>query len=143
MLFTTWGEIISVLLFIIIQDFVFYGYHRLMHTKSLYSKFHYVHHSNKVPNSWCANISHKLDSNLESLIFILPGLIVPLNYKLLHTLVLITQIWKNIIHESKLRFKLKYINNPCNHLVHHQFENYNYGFWTTIPDRLFRTEFVY
>ena len=137
-------NILSIILYIMIQDVIFYGYHRLMHTDYFFNKFHYVHHQNIIPNSSCSVHSHIINSNLKSFILVLPIFIIPLKCNILYILLFITQIWNIIIHESKFRFNIKYINTPGNHLVHHMYRNlsYNYSFWTKIPDIIFGTNFT-
>lgn len=134
-------NIISIASYFIIQDFLFYGYHRLMHTNYLYIKFHKKHHEHIIPNSTSYNYSHIIDENIKNISLILPIFIIQFNRDTIYLLLIITQIWDIIIHESKFRFKVKYINTPGNHLVHHMYKNntYNCGYWTIIPDIIFRT----
>jgi len=134
---------LSIILYFIIQDFLFYGYHRLMHTKYFFNKYHYKHHEIIVPNSLSANHSNIIDENLKNISLTLPIFIIQLNNNTIYLLLIVTQIWDIIIHESKLRFKIKYINTPVSHLVHHMYKNnsYNCGYWTIIPDLIFGTNF--
>ena len=137
-------SVVSIILYFVIQDFIFYGYHRLMHTKYFFNKYHYIHHQKTIPNSFSSVHLHRLDSNLESFVLTLPIFIIPLKCTTLYMLLFTTQIWNIIIHESKFRFNIKYINTPGNHLVHHMYRDrsYNYSYWTTIPDIIFGTKFT-
>ncbi|KAL6052878.1 Methylsterol monooxygenase 2-2 [Balamuthia mandrillaris] len=59
----------------VIEDFVFYFSHRLLHTKYLYKRIHKVHHQHKAPFSWAAEYAHPLEMFFSN---ILPMVIGPM-----------------------------------------------------------------
>lgn len=134
-------------LMIVIHDTYFYWIHRLMHHKKLFTLFHLVHHKSTNPSPLAAYAFHPLEAIVESGIFILLLLIMPLNdYHLL--VFFICSLAYNVY--GHLGFELypkgfskhwlgKWINTSVNHNQHHQFFKGNYGLYFTFWDRVMGT----
>lgn len=127
--------LIKLLIAIIIQDIGYYMYHRLMHHKYFYNKWHKYRHQ-KITTSWGAISYSIVESNIENIILMLPIFLIRMNPYYFHGLLILARIWNAINYESTFRYNLTIFKSPVSHLIHNQFENYNYGFWTNICDMI-------
>ncbi|GGD47905.1 sterol desaturase [Emticicia aquatilis] len=138
---------IAFILMIVIHDTYFYWMHRLMHDKRLFKLFHLVHHKSTNPTPLAAYAFHPLEAIVESGIFVLLLLIMPLNdYHLV--VFFICSLAYNVY--GHLGFELypkgfsrnwfgKWINTSVNHNLHHQYFKGNYGLYFTFWDRTMGT----
>jgi sterol desaturase/sphingolipid hydroxylase (fatty acid hydroxylase superfamily) len=134
-------------LMLLMHDTYFYWMHRLMHHPRLFKWFHLVHHRSGNPSPWAAYAFHPLEAVVESLIFVIFLLTIPVHA--LHlTLFFIFSLVYNVY--GHLGFELypkwfsrhwfgKWINTSISHNMHHQFFKGNYGLCFTIWDRLMNT----
>ncbi|MBL4708115.1 MAG: sterol desaturase family protein [Flavobacteriales bacterium] len=143
---------IQLLIFFVLQDFVQWFTHTLLHRIPLLWNFHKVHHSVKemgfaahLRYHWMENILYK---PLKTLAIILLGGFEPEQAYIIH---FITIALGHLNHSNiKLTYgPLKYIiNNPVMHLYHHAYHlpeaknGVNYGISLSIWDYLFRTNYV-
>ncbi len=135
------------IMMIFIHDTYFYWIHRLMHHKNLFKLFHAVHHKSINPSPLAAYAFHPLEAIIESGIFVLLLLIMPLHdYHLL--VFFICSLAYNVY--GHLGFELypkgfsrnwfgKWLNTSVNHNLHHQYFKGNYGLYFTFWDRIMGT----
>ena len=131
---------------LLVDDFVYYWFHRLSHEIRFLWNFHVVHHSSNqynlsvaVRQSWFSGIAHW--------IFYVPiGFLgFPLwAFVTMHGLNLIYQFWIHTKLVNKLPFGLEGVfNTPSHHRVHHgvndQYLDKNYAGIFIVWDRLFGT----
>ena len=130
--------LLKILIALTIQDFSYYGFHRLMHTISFYKNYHKDRHQ-RITTSWAARSGSIFESNVENVILMLPIFLLKMNKFHFHCLFVLSHIWNTLNYESTFRYYLKCIRTPVDHLVHNQFMQYNFALWTVIPDRIFGT----
>lgn len=130
-----------------IQDFYFYWMHRTVHKDGLYDTVHRVHHLSVNPSPFAAFAFHPLEAVLE-IGFIVPlALVMPLTFKALFWVSLLSLLYNvyghlgyEIMPNWLARTPLgKLFNTATYHNQHHRTYRYNYGLYTTVWDRLFRT----
>jgi sterol desaturase/sphingolipid hydroxylase (fatty acid hydroxylase superfamily) len=118
-----WAQLIVLLLVI---DFAFYVFHRIMHSTKPLWLFHAVHHAASRPNPMLQNRGHIVDQALFttlSLPFLLAILGAP--PPVFFTYVMIDQFWDYFQHSDiKVNLgPLKYvISTPQYHRIHHSLE---------------------
>jgi Delta7-sterol 5-desaturase len=147
---TEYGWAYAILAFplmILMHDTYFYWIHRLMHHPALFRLFHLVHHKSNNPSPWAAYAFHPLEAVLESLIFVIFLLIIPvhsLHLKFFFIFSLVYNVYGHLGYElypknfSKHWFG-RWINTSVAHNMHHQYFNGNYGLYFTFWDRVMGT----
>ena len=136
------GQIIC---FMFILDFWFYVVHRIMHTKYIYSIVHKRHHLSTNPSPFAANSVHPFESIFDSIFIIFVSFFLPVHPLAIFIFVSISSIWNTIGHLGYEIFPKsvtqsmfgKYLNFPTVHNQHHKLFLYNFGYYTTIWDRIF------
>ncbi|MCL6295108.1 sterol desaturase family protein [Jejuia spongiicola] len=144
---------IQLLVFFLIQDFVQWFTHVLLHRYNILWKFHKVHHSVKemgfaahLRYHWMENIFYK---PLKVLVVMLLGGFEPEQAFIVH-FIAITIGHLNHANVKLTYGYLKYIfNNPVMHLYHHAFtlpnvrkNGVNFGISLSIWDYLFKTNYI-
>ena len=66
-------------LMLLMHDTYFYWAHRLMHHPWLFKMIHLVHHKSTNPSPWAAYAFHPLEAIVESLIFVIFLLTIPIH----------------------------------------------------------------
>lgn len=124
---------------VLIIDFANYAFHRSMHHKMLYSRFHSLHHSNHNPQSWTDSTLTDLgDWIVSSLIFICPLMLLGATPGVLLSLTWVT-VQVQLNHSGYLLPKLPFVISSLEHTYHHWYYDCNYSELTTIPDMIFGT----
>jgi sterol desaturase/sphingolipid hydroxylase (fatty acid hydroxylase superfamily) len=136
---------------IVMHDTYFYWTHRLMHVPWLFRHVHRTHHHSRNPTPWAAYSFSPIEAVIESLIFPLVVLILPMHPAAV-MLFLGWQILFNVIGHagfeyhpqrflgSPMRFL---VNTPTNHIMHHQVPVGNYGLYFNVWDRIMATNSVH
>lgn len=132
---------------LLLHDTYFYWMHRLMHHPRLFKIIHLVHHRSTNPSPWAAYAFHPIEAIIESLIFVIFLLTIPI-----HTIHLMLFFIFSLIYNvyGHLGFELyprgfdkhwlgRWINTSVCHNQHHQYFKGNYGLYFTIWDRLMGT----
>jgi sterol desaturase/sphingolipid hydroxylase (fatty acid hydroxylase superfamily) len=145
-----YGWIYAILAFplmLVLHDTYFYWAHRLMHHPRLFRWFHLVHHKSSNPSPWAAYAFHPLEAIVESLIFVIFLLTIPVHSIHLSLFFIFSLVYNVYGH---LGFELypkgfsrhwlgKWINTSVSHNMHHQFFKGNYGLYFTFWDRWMKT----
>lgn len=145
-----YGTIYFILAFplmILMHDTFFYWAHRGMHNPWLFKKIHLVHHKSTNPSPWASYAFHPLEAIVESMIFVIFLLTIPIHP--IHLMVffvfsLVYNVYGHLGFElypkgfSKHWFG-KWMNTSVSHNLHHQYFKGNYGLYFTIWDRLMGT----
>lgn len=66
-------------LMFLMHDTYFYWAHRIMHHPWLFKKIHLIHHKSTNPSPWAAYAFHPFEAIVESLIFVIFLLIIPMH----------------------------------------------------------------
>jgi sterol desaturase/sphingolipid hydroxylase (fatty acid hydroxylase superfamily) len=138
------GQIIAML---VIHDFYFYCIHRSMHSRILYRWFHEVHHRSLSPTPWAAFSFHPLEALIESAVVYVFLFSFPMHLGALFVfqfLSLLVNVYGHLGYDItpvswRGHWLLRFLNTTRNHHWHHQRFNGNFGFYTTLWDRLFGT----
>jgi len=133
--------VISPILYLLLQDFIFYFMHRLVHTPMMYKKIHYIHHKFRYPTSWAGRISNVIDSNLENIAFTFPALVLPINIYLWQMCLVFSSFWGNFLHDSTNKISIPYLNDNTDHCLHHYYgeQNCNFAYYFNHCDKIFGT----
>ncbi|MEM9616424.1 MAG: sterol desaturase family protein [Pseudomonadota bacterium] len=146
--YVTWTfpiTIWTVLLTVLVADFVYYWEHRFAHQVRVFWTQHAVHHSSRYMNITVAVRFGPLESIL-SILFHLPLVFIGFPPALIFFGIIVVQAYQVWIHTEligKLGVVDDILNTPANHRVHHgcdeKYIDMNYGGILIIWDRLFGT----
>ncbi|KAK0997229.1 c-5 sterol desaturase [Friedmanniomyces endolithicus] len=125
--------------FLIFTDFLIYWIHRGLHSKLLYRHLHKPHHKWIMPTPFASHAFHPLDGYAQSVPYHLFPFLFPLHKGAYLALFTFVQIWTVMIHDGEYVANSLLINGAACHTMHHLYFNYNYGQFTTISDRVFRS----
>lgn len=139
--------LLSYVIVFFIHDTYFYWTHRLMHHKWFYNSFHKVHHLSKKPTPLAAFSFHPLEALVESMVFVLIAMFMPVHFSVLIIFNLFSLFMNVYGHlgfsmftEKQLNtFPLKLFGHSTHHSWHHQFYRGNYGFYLQFWDRIMGT----
>jgi sterol desaturase/sphingolipid hydroxylase (fatty acid hydroxylase superfamily) len=140
------ASIIAILCYLLLSDFFYYWFHRLQHTRLLWSQ-HRLHHSDKHLNVLTTHRHHWLEEPLRVMIMILPmSLIFEIRTVHLVVLTIIITQWVYLLH-ANLRLSFgpltSIIAGPQYHRIHHSIEaghrNKNFATYFPVWDILFGT----
>ncbi len=134
-------------LMMLVHDTYFYWTHRMMHHPTIFKAFHLVHHKSINPSPWAAYSFHPLEAVIESGIFLVLLMIMPI-YKLHLFFFFLFMILYNVY--GHLGWELypknfnrhwlgKWVNTSINHNQHHQHFKGNYGLYFLWWDRWMKT----
>jgi sterol desaturase/sphingolipid hydroxylase (fatty acid hydroxylase superfamily) len=134
---------VSALLVAILHDFYFYWVHRALHHKSLYARFHKIHHMSLQPSPWASFSFHPVESVLNAVFLPVVVLILPLHPLILlfHlTLMTVSAIINHLGFELYPSSWGGHIVGAYHHSEHHRVFRSNYGLFFTWWDRICKTE---
>ena len=130
-----------ILLHVAYDEFFTYWFHRLLHHPRIYRGLHSIHHKSKAVTPFTGFAFHPLDAFIQAMpvftsCYFLP---IPIDLVLAHGL--LTSLWAISIHDNVNLFPFKGILYAGSHSIHHfpWGENYNYGKFTSVCDRLYGT----
>jgi len=136
-----------VLLLLVIHDAYFYWAHRLTHWGPLFRLFHHVHHRSLNPTPFAAFAFHPVESAIQYGFIPIAALLLPIPLWPLFAFGIVMTA-ANIYGHSGLELMPKSFMRfaPCrllltatHHDLHHSSVHYNFGFYTSIWDRLMGT----
>jgi lathosterol oxidase len=118
-----------------------------MHHPKLYKKFHYIHHKSIYPTPFAAFSFNATEAIVESTVFILIAMIIPVHISVLIIFTLFSLIMNVYGHmgmdvlpeKVQESWPLKYINHPTHHAWHHRHFNGNYGLYLKMWDKIMGT----
>ena len=131
----------------LIYDFYFYITHVIMHDKRLFNIFHLVHHQSKEINPVTSLSMHPLEAIINHGALLLLFFIFPIHTSHVYLWVVVTITYTTYLHLGMELFPNKFLQTKVGKLVytttahaeHHLKFKGNYGFYTLIWDRLFKT----
>ncbi|WP_416150358.1 sterol desaturase family protein [Salipaludibacillus sp. HK11] len=139
-----WLDIVVLLL---IMDFLMYVFHRFAHMKKLYPFIHQTHHSFEDPRPITLFALNPLENLGFGLLWIVVLCIYPASWIGIAGYLFLNVVYGLIAHLGVEPFPSWWVKHPLSkwiststyHTQHHHQENYNFGFYTVIWDRLFKT----
>eukprot|EP00055_Hartaetosiga_balthica_P005441 m.15965 g.15965 ORF g.15965 m.15965 type:complete len:323 (+) comp4549_c0_seq1:164-1132(+) len=139
----TWVDfLIGVVGFYVIHDFAFYSMHRLWHTSLFYKWSHHIHHSCRPTTTFAASAADAFEISFTGYISVLlPAFILPISARTFIFLDITSHFWSIYVHNNDAHEYGFFLYDPHDHNVHHYYgqQNFNFGLFTQIPDRLFGT----
>lgn len=140
-----WYFLFSVVAYALLFDLYFYWTHRWLHLRPLYKAVHQVHHRAENTDVYALYYFHPAESAIYALAHVFIVLLLPL-----HPLaIVLALIWIDlqnwILHwgyelcPAVWRRRLWFFSTAEFHFQHHQGVHGNFGYFTTLWDRLGRT----
>ena len=138
----------SLMLGILVSDFLGWFHHWVRHKVPLLWEFHTVHHSQRELNIFTDTRYHMLEYLFSKTIVAFPLMMFSVDYHGI-TLILVVHIWFTRLYHGNIRSNfgvLRYVFvTPQSHRVHHSIEerhwNKNFGVLLSIWDRMFGTQY--
>jgi sterol desaturase/sphingolipid hydroxylase (fatty acid hydroxylase superfamily) len=117
------SQLLSLLVYLVILDFVAYWLHRWQHRVTFWWALHSLHHSQRNMTFWTDNRNHLLDDVLINGIFALVALLIGVPPAAFVTIVVATRVVESLAH-ANLKLGFGRIGNnllvsPQFHRVHH------------------------
>lgn len=137
----------SFLLAILVHDTWFYWTHRLLHSVRTLRASHRIHHESTNPTPWTAYSFSSIEAILQSLIFPLLFVLLPLHL-LAFALFLIWMMTWNVVNHAGFEYTRPWMTRgalgrlwmtPTGHVMHHEQGDGNFGLYFTFWDRLMGT----
>jgi lathosterol oxidase len=143
----SWFILIDFLILFLAMDLLMYVFHYIIHKTWLYKAIHGLHHEAVNPKPIDLFILHPLETINFGALWLLLLLLSAFNIYAIVIYLMINVLFGMIGHlgmeplSTALRNKpfLKYLGTSSFHHQHHQDITHNFGFYTSIWDRLFGT----
>ena len=134
----------QLLVLILVVDFWMYVFHKLAHSKWLYPLIHQRHHEHVSVNVFSLFVLSPFESLGFGLMLIAILMSYPFHYISVGLYFLINVIWGTIGHFNRVGRVAhtgwtSWLGTASFHNTHHLKPHANFGFYTTIWDRLFHT----
>jgi len=143
-----WWHPVSLLLFLLLHDTWFYWTHRALHSPSLFSRFHAVHHASRPPTAWAAMSFHPGEALSGA--FVIPALVfvIPVHVAVLGLVLAIMTVMGVANHMGWEMFPRWLVRGRAgamlitasHHQRHHQLYAGNYGLYFRLWDRVCGTD---
>lgn len=139
--------ILEVLVLTLIMDFLMYVFHRSVHFLRYFRKVHERHHEHESTNLLSLFVLHPIESIGFGLMML--GVIMLFHFSVvgISLYLILNSLWGTVGHlnhsvlpQSWLKIARKgYLCTSEFHYLHHQNPDYNFGFYTSVWDVLFKT----
>ncbi len=117
---------VSLLMYLLIFDFVEYVYHRAQHRYEWFWALHAVHHSQRQMTMWSDNRNHLLDSFIRDAVLVLVSQLIGVPPAQFVLIVVFTQLVESLSHANvRMRFGAwgdRVLVSPMFHRFHHSIE---------------------
>ena len=139
------GALASLLLYLLVFDFVAYWLHRGQHRIGLWWRLHSLHHAQQQMTMWSDNRNHLLDDLLVDVLLVVAAQLIGMAPGQFIAIVALTQLSESLQH-ANLRLSFGRIGerlwvSPHFHRVHHSIHSSDHNFGVLLPwwDQLFGT----
>jgi sterol desaturase/sphingolipid hydroxylase (fatty acid hydroxylase superfamily) len=139
------GALASLLLYLLVFDFVAYWLHRGQHRIGLWWRLHSLHHAQQQMTMWSDNRNHLLDDLLVDVLLVVAAQLIGMAPGQFIAIVALTQLSESLQH-ANLRLRFGRIGerlwvSPHFHRVHHSIHSSDHNFGVLLPwwDQLFVT----
>lgn len=140
--YSGWSIVIELIFLILIMDLLMYFFHYLAHYPPFYS-IHAKHHEHTSTNFLSLFVLHPAESLGFGFLMICVLMLHDFSIPALALYLLLNTVWGTIGHLNREFFPPKSgklgIGTTQFHNEHHLVEDKNFGFYTSIWDRLFKT----
>ncbi len=143
----SWKIILDFIFLFFAMDFLLYVFHVAIHKSAIYSLVHQLHHDAEDPDPIDLFVLHPVETLSFGAIWILLIMIFPFNIYALVLYITFNILFGLVGHLGVEPFSqkitgnkyLKFLGTSTFHHDHHIHTGVNFGFYTTIWDRLFGT----
>jgi lathosterol oxidase len=131
-----WGWlVVSFGLLMVISETAVYWVHRWLHTRGAFKHIHLFHHKWREPTPFVGVAFHPVDSFAQALPHHLCAFLFPMHGVLYLACVGFLTMWAVAIHDRVSLVRWGWLNYTGHHTIHHFYNNYNFGQYTTLWDR--------
>jgi len=143
-----WWRVLAELLFLtVIMDFLMYVFHRAVHFVRQFRKLHERHHQHQSTNMLSLFVLHPIESIGFGLMMLAVIYVIPFSAIGISLYLGVNSLWGTIghLHHTVLPPPLlRFAKKACIctsefHYLHHQNPDYNFGFYTSVWDVVFKT----
>jgi lathosterol oxidase len=143
-----WHVVIAELFLLVLSmDFLMYWLHRAMHSSPFFQYIHSSHHQHERTNALSLFVLHPLEAIAFGLLLMLLIYVYSFTALSIGIYLVLNLVWGTIGHlhvafPPKRVTKIRIINQlgtSTFHYLHHQIPAYNFGFYTVIWDKIFKT----
>lgn len=117
---------VSLVMYLLIFDFVEYVYHRVQHRYAWFWALHAVHHSQRQMTMWSDNRNHLLDSFIRDAVLVLVSQLIGVPPAQFVLIVVFTQLVESLSHANvRMHFGAwgdRLLVSPMFHRFHHSIE---------------------
>lgn len=128
--------IASAALVLVVAETLIYWIHRGLHWGPFFRLFHRHHHSFKQTTPWVSVAFHPLDSFAQASPYHLCAFLFPMHVGLYLLTTVLATVWSTSIHDRISLLRGPFVNHAAHHTIHHWYDNYNFGQYLTLWDRL-------
>lgn len=133
----------------LIYDFWFYLTHLSLHNKFLFNSVHVVHHKSKYVSPLSALSMHPIEALANQAALVALFFLFPIHTSHVHLWAAVTIAYTTYLHLGVEIYSDKFLNTrfgkllytATEHAKHHSYFTGNYGFYTLIWDKLFKTTY--
>jgi len=141
---SSWFAVVfQVILLIVLMDLLMYLFHRLAHIPAVYAFLHKRHHEHIRTNCLSLFVLHPLEALGFGFILIAVLIVYTFSPVAVGIYLFINLVWGTLGHLNKEVFpkgmEQWLIGTTAFHNQHHLHEDKNFGFYTSIWDKIFRT----
>jgi len=115
--------LVSLMIYLVVFDFVDYGLHRAQHHFGWWWQLHALHHSQRQMTMWSDNRNHLLDDVIRDSLFVLVALLVGIAPSQFVAVVALTQLVESLSHANVRlsfgRWGSRLLVSPRYHRLHH------------------------
>jgi sterol desaturase/sphingolipid hydroxylase (fatty acid hydroxylase superfamily) len=133
---------ISVPLYLLLWDLVFYVLHIALHNPFIFRISHFRHHKCRPPVPWSGIAIDPIETVFSGILpYIVPLFILPFHIYTVYALNILLMGWATLVHSSYDWSNSPIFMTPKDHNLHHHFglKNGNFAAVFTFWDRLFGT----
>lgn len=126
---------LSFLLILVISETAVYWIHRVLHERHMFKYIHSRHHSWREPTPFVGTAFHPVDSFAQAFPTHICAFLFPVHGLLYIACIVSLMVWTVAIHDRVSLFRWGWLNYTGHHTIHHFYNNYNFGQYTTFWDR--------
>ncbi len=133
---------LSIPIYVMLWDLVFYGGHLILHWPLVYRKSHFRHHMCRPPVPWSGIAIDPVETLLSGILpYVVPLFILPFHIYTVYAINILLMAWATLVHSSANWVGTSVMLGTKDHNLHHAFglKNHNFGAVFTFWDRMFGT----
>ncbi|WP_208177265.1 sterol desaturase family protein [Hymenobacter negativus] len=143
----SWRILLDFVVLFLGMDLLMYGFHYVIHQTVLYRWIHALHHEYAEPQPIDLFVLHPLETFGFGGLWLLLMAVYPANFLAIFAYLTVNVLFGVVGHSAVEPFPrawerspvLRYIGSSGFHFQHHQNDQSNFGFYTSIWDRMFGT----